>query len=185
MRVTAGTAKGVVLSTKGCGKARPTTDSARSALFDSLGVRVKGVFFVDWCAGTGSVGLEALSRGAEKALFIEVHSACVRTLEANCTKAKLREQAEIWRCDIRIGARRMARRGLKADILFADPPYRPGFLDLVKTLACKYEVVRPGGLLILQGAEQTEVEPPAGFAPVRVLKSAGGWFSLFERESLV
>ncbi|MFN4179356.1 MAG: RsmD family RNA methyltransferase, partial [Armatimonadota bacterium] len=77
MRVIAGSAKGVRLKSPPHGRVRPTTDRIRTVLFDMLGRLVIGSQFLDLCAGTGAVGIEALSRGAERAVFVELDGRCI------------------------------------------------------------------------------------------------------------
>ncbi|MFA0742832.1 MAG: hypothetical protein DFNUSKGM_002964, partial [Candidatus Fervidibacter sacchari] len=81
MRVIAGISKGVQLKSPPHGRVRPTTDRIRTVLFDMLGQLVVGSHFLDLCAGTGAVGIEALSRGAERAVFVELDSRCVETIK--------------------------------------------------------------------------------------------------------
>ena len=185
MRIIAGKAKGRHLSAAGCGKARPTSGRARAALFDSLGALVQGTFFVDWCAGTGSVGLEALSRGAGKALFVEANRGCFATLLANLRSVHLEENADCWLKDIRVAARQMAGRGLKADVLFADPPYQEGFTALIGELVARHEPVAEDGLIVMQlEPRQPAPEALGVFALRRIMGSTGASFAFYAKGDL-
>ena len=93
MRVIAGKAKGRKLRSVPGPRTRPITDRAKSALFSILGADVRGSSFLDLFAGTGQVGIEALSRGAEQAVFIEIGNAALRTIRQNLTLTKLDKSA--------------------------------------------------------------------------------------------
>jgi len=97
---------------------RPTPDRLRGTLFDILGARVRGAVFLDAYAGSGAVGLEALSRGAARAIFLEKHRPAVAVIRENLAALGLAERAEV------IHGEALTRLGqLAADIVFLDPPY--------------------------------------------------------------
>ena len=100
MRVIAGKAKGRKLRSVPGGGTRPVTDRAKSALFSILGADVVGCRFLDLFAGTGQVGIEALSRGAEAAVFVERGAAALRTIRENLEHTGLAELAQVVRADV-------------------------------------------------------------------------------------
>ena len=155
--------------------ARPTSSRAREALFDILQNDVAGSRFLDLFAGSGAVGLEALSRGASRAVFVEKDSAA---LEANLSAFGAQpEEHELLREDARDAAATLSRRGETFDVVFADPPYavKPAFSH---SLA---ELLAPGGKLILQ--TDSAADPPNVAGLVSGARRAYGrnvfWF--FER----
>ncbi len=100
MRVITGKAKGRRLKSVSGTGTRPITDRAKSALFSILGSDVIGCRFLDLFAGTGQVGIEALSRGAEEAVFVECASPALRTIHENLAHTKLAEDARVVRADV-------------------------------------------------------------------------------------
>ncbi len=100
MRVIAGKAKGRKLKSVPGGGTRPITDRAKSALFNILGEDVIGCRFLDLFAGTGQVGIEALSRGASEAVFVERNAAALRTIRENLAHTGLAGQARVVRADV-------------------------------------------------------------------------------------
>lgn len=102
---------------------RPTSDRLRETLFDILGASVEGTRWVDLFAGTGAVGIEALSRGAAQAIFIENHRPAVELIRQNLLALKIGAEASVLAADARVGLARLAARGFVADIVFLDPPY--------------------------------------------------------------
>jgi 16S rRNA (guanine966-N2)-methyltransferase len=119
MRVIAGTAKGVRLAPVPAGT-RPLSDRAREGLFSSLGDLVPEARCADLFAGTGAVGIEALSRGAASCLFVESGAAAARTIRENLERTRLSERATVVRAEVGRALERSAR---PFDLAFLDPPY--------------------------------------------------------------
>ena len=119
MRVIAGKAKGrKLVDVKGPGT-RPITDRAKSALFSILRYDVQDARFLDLFAGTGQVGIEALSRGAERAVFVEYGKEAIRTIYANLRLTRLEENASVDRSDV---FRFLTRRPQPFDYIYVAPP---------------------------------------------------------------
>ncbi|MDE3195368.1 MAG: 16S rRNA (guanine(966)-N(2))-methyltransferase RsmD [Acidobacteriota bacterium] len=118
MRVIAGEFRSRrLLSTPGM-ETRPTSDRLRETLFDILGTSVEGAVFVDAYAGTGAVGIEALSRGARRAIFIEKDRKAVETIRKNLENLGITERAAVIQ-----GSAHLYLGGIESDIVFLDPPY--------------------------------------------------------------
>jgi 16S rRNA (guanine(966)-N(2))-methyltransferase RsmD len=155
--------------------ARPTSSRAREALFDILQDDVAGCRFLDLFAGSGAVGLEALSRGASRAVFVEKDSSALETNLSACGARP--EEHELLREDARDAAATLSRRGETFDVVFADPPYavKPAFS---RSLA---DLLAPGGKLVLQ--TDSAADPPNVAGLVSGARRAYGrnvfWF--FER----
>jgi len=103
---------------------RPTSDRLRETLFDILQTRIAGCFFVDGYAGTGAVGIEAISRGARAVAFLEKHRAGTALIRRNLEDLGITAGAEILAGDAVSGLATLAARGEPADVLFFDPPYQ-------------------------------------------------------------
>lgn len=123
MRVIAGISKGKTLRGTPHKGVRPTSDRIRTVLFDMLGNLTVGANFLDLCAGTGAVGIEALSRGAEKAVFVELDARCIETIKANLLATKLFDRARVVKGDARRKLPQLLAEGERFDIVFLDPPY--------------------------------------------------------------
>lgn len=102
---------------------RPTSDRLRETLFNILGTAVEGSTFVDVYAGTGAVGIEALSRGAAQVVFIEKHRAGVGLIRENLSALGAGSETEVLAMDAVRGLDWVASRGIKANFIFLDPPY--------------------------------------------------------------
>jgi len=124
MRVIAGEFKSRRLKTLPGEKTRPTSDRLRETLFNVLGTSVRGAVFADCYAGSGAVGLEALSRGAEFVYFLENHRSAVRVIETNLKSLGVEAGFEILFLDASAALRVLAQRGVRLDLVFLDPPYK-------------------------------------------------------------
>ena len=163
MRIAGGEWCGRTLKVPPGDAVRPTQDRVRGALFSMIQAEIAGASFLDLFAGAGSVGLEALSRGAARATFVECaprHAAC---LAANVAALKAEARVEIVRADAFVwpGA---GGQGRAFDIAYADPPYalvaEQGYGPLLAALA-EAGTVRPGGLFIAEMAtRQAAAEHP-------------------------
>ena len=165
MRVIAGTYGSRKLQTLKGLALRPSSDRLRETLFNILGDEVRGAIFVDALAGSGAVGIEALSRGAQQAIFIEHHAAGVKLLRRNLeslgvppggTYAPVPGKhfpgtAEVLALDALIAVETLAKRGLRADLIFADPPYADTrAYDAVLAFLGKSKLLASGGRVILE-----------------------------------
>lgn len=151
MRIIAGTAKGRVLrSLKGLAL-RPTADRVREAVFAMLVERVPGARFLDLFAGAGGVGLEALSRGAAQAVFVESHRPAARVIEENVARCGLADRARVLALPVARALAVLLREGARFDLIFLDPPYERGEVGAVMArLGQRAELLAPGGLVVCQ-----------------------------------
>ncbi|HEX2031233.1 MAG TPA: 16S rRNA (guanine(966)-N(2))-methyltransferase RsmD [Actinomycetota bacterium] len=158
MRIIAGSARGTRLGPVPAGT-RPLSDRAREGLFSHLGATVAGARCLDLFGGTGAVGIEALSRGAETCVFVEKSPRAVRTIRDNLSKTGLSERSEVVRRDV--GRYLEGDRDDRFDIVFADPPYRLGAAALRRIVAKAAERVESSGIMVLTrpAADDADVIP--------------------------
>jgi len=148
VRVIAGIAKGRRIRAVPGSTTRPITDRAKSGLFDILGGAVRGCRFLDLFAGTGQVGIEALSRGAEGAVFVERGRAAIRTIRENLAQLGLAELGEVVRADV---FAYLARNPRPFDFVFVAPPqYRGLWSRALQDLDSCEEWLYPGAQVIAQ-----------------------------------
>ena len=159
MRVIAGTARGTKLKVPRGGAVRPTSGRVKEALFNILGPRVCGAVLWDLCAGSGAIGIEALSRGAAEAIFVERERAHLQTISENLDRAKLSDRARLMGQDVEPALALLARRKEKADLIFSDPPYQEQTVpELLKAIS-RYDLLDRGGLLILELFSRSKLWP--------------------------
>lgn len=174
MRIIAGKAGGIPIKVPSQ-VARPTTDRVREAMFSMLGDRVPGARVLDLFAGSGALGIESLSRGAESAVLVEQDLSACRLISENLQKARL-EQGRVVKGEVFATLRRLAQQGEKFALVFADPPYAkiPGQPNLGAQLLVNEPLralLADGGWLVLE----TMVTKGAD-------RSIAGWTVLRDRE---
>ncbi len=148
MRIITGSARGCRLKSPKGMKTRPTSDRIKESLFSILGSFVQDKEVLDLFAGTGSLGLEALSRGAQHAVFVD--QATTGILRENAEHTRLAERSEIVRGDVISFLSRMGRSGRMVQLIFCDPPYHAGLWEQVLQMVDRLELLAPEGLLILE-----------------------------------
>lgn len=148
MRVVAGEAKGRRLKTPKTAGTRPIIDRVKTALFDILSVRVEDAHFLDLFAGTGSVGIEALSRGAARATFIEMNAAVLKVIRENLYITGLADRAETLHADAFKFLQ--ARATTPYDIIYVAPPQYKGMAARALALLDGSSLVPDTGLVIVQ-----------------------------------
>lgn len=124
MRIIAGEFRGRKILPPATGATRPITDRAKQSVFDVLSPRLQGAIVYDVFAGTGSLGLECLSRACQHATFFESERSAIALLEQNITTLDVRDRATIVRGDLFQWFARAAEPAQKPDLIFLDPPYR-------------------------------------------------------------
>jgi 16S rRNA (guanine(966)-N(2))-methyltransferase RsmD len=125
MRIIAGVFKGRHLAPVK-GRTRPTAAKVREAVFSILGVAVDGVRVLDLFAGTGALGIEALSRGAAAAVFVEDHPEAVKALRRNLEDLGLQDRTRVWPLPVTTALKKLAAQGDRFGLAFLDPPYGGG-----------------------------------------------------------
>ncbi|HVB59492.1 MAG TPA: 16S rRNA (guanine(966)-N(2))-methyltransferase RsmD [Candidatus Acidoferrales bacterium] len=158
MRVIAGTYRSRRLKGPGKLRLRPTSDRLRETLFNILGLAVKDSLFVDLYAGTGAIGIEALSRGARETVFIETHPATTRLVRENLGSLGIHTGAEVIEEDVVRGLEKLAARHSIADFIFLDPPYQDAeeHLRVLEFLDASH-LIAPYGIVIVEHHSKTEL----------------------------
>ncbi|WP_458119223.1 16S rRNA (guanine(966)-N(2))-methyltransferase RsmD [Paenibacillus sp. Z6-24] len=124
MRVISGSAKGRPLKAVPGNGTRPTTDKVKEAIFSIIGPYFEGGTVLDLFAGTGGLGIEALSRGMERGIFIDMEYKSIEVVKGNLKAASLSDQAEVYRNEAGRALKVLAKKDAAFDLVFLDPPYR-------------------------------------------------------------
>jgi 16S rRNA (guanine(966)-N(2))-methyltransferase RsmD len=149
MRIIGGEARGRRLYIPGTFAVRPTAERIKAAFFNIIGL-VDGKTFLDLFAGSGNVGLEALSRGALKAVFVENNRVLTDTIGRNIETCGFGGKGEILAYDFIKAIQRLVKRSEAFDILFADPPYERGIVSLTLEHLRNGSLMKKDGLLAVQ-----------------------------------
>lgn len=170
MRIVAGKHRGLSLVTPKDARVRPTSDRVREALFNVLahndfgvGFTVEGARVLDLFAGTGALGLEALSRGAKYVLFVDDHAESRALVRRNVEAAHATGATKIWRRDATGLSEMPANAGGPFDLVFLDPPYRKGLVELALASARDGGWLAGRALIVAEMAVDETFTVPAGF----------------------
>ena len=154
MRISGGTVRGLMLRSSRGTYLRPTATKVKEALFNVLGPRVIGANLVDFFAGTGNIGIEALSRGAAHVVFIEKHQPSIRLLMSNLVRCGLSHKANIYNMNATAFLRRFKKRlhspPPSFDILFADPPYHSPLAKSFLRQLGQSDIINSNGILVFE-----------------------------------
>ena len=145
MRVITGKARGVQLKTPDGMATRPTSDRVKEALFSIINFDIPGMTVLDLFGGTGQLGIEALSRGAEKAVFVDASEAACKLIRENLKRTKLEGQGRVVRGDY-LSFLRSCRE--KFGIIFLDPPYAEEFLENALNCITEIDILQSGGIIV-------------------------------------
>jgi 16S rRNA (guanine966-N2)-methyltransferase len=183
MRVIAGTAKGTRLA-RAPGGVRPVSDRVREGLFSSLGGEVPGARVLDLFAGTGALGIEALSRGAEAAVFVDRSPKAIRAVRENLAVTRLGDRATVVRAAVARYLDRPASGSVVApfDLVFVDPPYdlgRPELDDDLAALAAGPLLARDATVALTRGSRSSTVVIPLDWMVAKRLAYGDSVVTLF------
>jgi 16S rRNA (guanine966-N2)-methyltransferase len=157
MRVIAGKYRSRVLKGPGVLKIRPTSDRLRETLFNVLGPAIEGSLFIDAFAGTGAMGIEAISRGASETIFLESYGKAVQLIQRNLESLEI-QSAEVIHADVIAGLEKIASRRVVADFIFVDPPYEktleyPRVLDFLD----RSDLIAARGVVVVEHYSKTSL----------------------------
>jgi 16S rRNA (guanine966-N2)-methyltransferase len=155
MRVISGNLKGRRLINPDGTMVRPTGSRVKEALFSIIGEKVVDSTFVDCFSGTGNIGIEAVSRGAAHAFFIERNPRVVEILKRNVKNLGLTDRVSVMTLDALKGAKALGKLGVSADIFFLDPPYAYSRTVEIIFALLEHDVIAPEGVLIWQHSAKT------------------------------
>ncbi|HEX3986911.1 MAG TPA: 16S rRNA (guanine(966)-N(2))-methyltransferase RsmD [Acidobacteriaceae bacterium] len=183
MRVIAGEYRSRVLNAPRGLDTRPTSDRLRETLFNVLAPGIEGAVFLDLYAGSGAVGIEALSRGAREAIFVEQAEPALRAIRANLATLGIRGGYALEARSVAAATRQLTETGRHADLVFLDPPYR-GVNEYGIALGllggeCA-ALLNPGAVVIAEHDKRQELEPRYGaLLRFRVLKQGDAALSFY------
>lgn len=153
MRIVAGQFKGRRLKTLKGSEVRPTADRVKESLFRIFGKLVVDADFLDLCAGTGNIGLEALSQGARSATFIDNNYHCIRIIESNlemCGFHRKHPHVRLIHLDAQKALARLGKRKAKFDLIYFDPPYASKiYAPCLKQIA-EADLLSPDGVIVIE-----------------------------------
>lgn len=179
MRIIAGTARGVPLKTpEGIGT-RPTTERVKEALFSAIQFELAGKHVLDLFAGSGQLGLEALSRGAEDAVFVDADAHVVKLIEGNVKKTGFAQKANVFRGEALSFLRTCHQ---KFNLIFLDPPYQTELLEDSMKAIIEFDILSPNGIIVAEYPKGKSIDS-FGLIPSREYGFGQASVTVFRKES--
>ena len=171
MRVIAGKARSLKLMTPPGMDTRPTTDRTKETLFNILQPEIGGARFLDLFSGSGAIGIEALSRGAAFAVFVEKDRAAAECIKKNLAFTKLGDNGQILRKDVG-AALKSLEKGEPFDLIFMDPPYGRGLERQVLEYLAHSSLLAEEGTVVVEASLETPFDPvqDLGFQVIKIKK---------------
>ncbi len=158
MRVIAGSKKHLPLKAVEGLNTRPTSDRIKETLFNMISFELPGAHFLDLFAGSGQIGIEALSRGAASAIFVEKDKKAIDCINSNLAFTKLEPESRVMQSDVIDAINRLANSSNpKFDIIFADPPYKLGIEESLLSAISRGKILSDDGLVIIEADLKTDL----------------------------
>ena len=184
-RVVSGKARGLILKAPKGDNVRPTSDKSKEAIFSSIADYIPESSFLDLFAGTGQIGIEALSRGAESAVFVDSSAESIKFIRQNLASTRLGESARVLKKPAQAAIKSLKAKGEKFDLIYFDPPYAKFeelFLELSEELLPA--ILAENGLLIceedsIEYAKRGEALIPDNFVCLRHCKYGQAMVSFY------
>ncbi len=160
MRVVSGNLRGMKLNTIEGESTRPTRDIVKEALFSVIQSYVPDAVFLDLFAGSGAIGIEALSRGAKEAIFVDLNPKCIAVIRENVQKGKISDVSRIYNTDYKMALKKL--QGEAIDIIYVDPPYNKNMgIDAIQRIS-DYNLLASQGLIVIETDTNEEVPDSIG-----------------------
>lgn len=168
MRVISGSARGLKLKAPEGLNTRPTTDRIKESLFNIIAADLYDSVFLDLFSGSGAIGIEALSRGARKAVMVDSDFKSIKVIKANLKAARVENRAEVLTCDVSSAISNIGKRNDKFDIIFMDPPYNRDFIKNTLEYIVKADILSDEGYIIAEQSQEDDVPDVKGLNVFRV-----------------
>ncbi|KZZ82968.1 MULTISPECIES: 16S rRNA (guanine(966)-N(2))-methyltransferase RsmD [Bacillaceae] len=168
MRVVSGSLKGRPLKAVPGMSTRPTTDKVKEAIFNMIGPYFDGGLALDLFGGSGGLGIEALSRGTERCIFVDRDAKAIQTIHSNLEACRLQDQSEVYRNDAERALKAIIKRELQFQLVFLDPPYKQQKLKALIEQISDEQLLTEGGFVVAEHG--TEVELPGQIGSFELVK---------------
>ncbi|WP_246940261.1 16S rRNA (guanine(966)-N(2))-methyltransferase RsmD [Bacillus pinisoli] len=169
MRVVSGKCKGHPLKAVPGQSTRPTTDKVKEAIFNIIGPYFEGGLGLDLFGGSGGLGIEAISRGLDKVIFVDIDQKAIHTIKLNVDSCRLKDQVEIYRNEAEKALKVLIKRELSFDYIFLDPPYHKQKLTSLLSIIDSHHILNEQGKVIVE--HSTDVELPETIGELLLTRS--------------
>jgi len=173
MRIIAGKYKGRILKTLKGKTVRPTADRVREAIFSVLGEKVEGTDVLDLYAGSGALGLEALSRGAGFVVFVEKNPRVAQLIRSNIDSLKVKEKTRVWKTDVIVALKNLELEKCAFDLVFLDPPYGKGHCEKTLSVLGNGKLLNHDAIVVVEHETGRKLQRNYGCLKICTFKTYG------------
>jgi 16S rRNA (guanine(966)-N(2))-methyltransferase RsmD len=181
MRIIAGTARHRIIQSVPDSLTRPTTDRIKESIFNILNFRIPGSEILDLFAGTGNMGLEAISRGAKSSVFVDLRKVSIDTINKNIETLGFTSQSKVIMSEAEKALLCLSSKGYSFDIIFCDPPYHMGLDIPAMELIESKRLLKRDGILIVRHHQKTKLPETLGAIEMYRQKKYGDCIVSFYR----
>ena len=160
---------------------RPMMDKVRESVFGTLGEKVQEAQVLDLYAGSGSLGMEALSRGAKQVLFVENNPLSLESIDKNRHTFQVLHQTQVWPLDVNSALKKLAKEPQSWDLLFIDPPYNQGLIKKTLMATAHFDILRPLGWVVVGHSRHESADEISPLKLLKTNKFGGSRISFFIR----
>ena len=172
MRITGGTVRGQRLAKVRWPDIRPTADIVRSSIFNILGQNLSDLLVLDLFAGSGSLGIESLSRGAKRSVFVDNSRRALAIVNKNIDMCGFRENSVVIKADLPKGLSQVKNYGFEQfDLVFMDPPYESGYVEPTMIKLIEENLLNQGGVLVVERSTRSTDCLPSSIQDLRLIQT--------------
>ena len=157
MRIISGTMRGTKLYTLEGENTRPTLDRVKEALFSKINFEIQDAIVLDLFSGSGSLGLEAVSRGAKQAYLCDNSRDAIKIINQNIEKTKTKDRTVLFASDYKKTLEELIKKQVKFDIVFLDPPYKTNFAEEAAKIIIQEKLLNEDGLIVLETDDKEKI----------------------------
>ena len=181
MRIISGTMRGTKLYTLEGDNTRPTLDRVKEALFSKINFEIQDATVLDLFAGSGALGLESLSRGAEKVFLCDNSRDAIKIINQNIEKTKTKDKVSLLNMDYKKALEELKRLNTKFDLVFLDPPYKTDFAEDAAKFIVEKELLNEDGFIVLETDDKDKVlnKLDMNILDIKEIKKYGRVYLLF------
>lgn len=180
MKVISGKLKGRSLKGFNIEGTRPTMDRVKESVFASIQERVPDSVVLDLFAGSGNLGIEAISNGASKGYFVDSNKECIRVMRDNMKTFQIEDQCMVFKMDYQEALEHFKNSGIQFDIIFIDPPYRYHIKNELLKKIMDYRLLSNDGIIVFEYQDEEELEENISLELIRNKKYGDKYVSIYQ-----
>ena len=182
MRVISGKLRGRLLKGYNIEGTRPTMDRVKESLFASIGDYLDEAVVLDLFAGSGNLGIEAISNGASRAYFVDINKECIKVINDNIRTFGIDKDCVVLHKDYKDSLKYFGDNNIKFDIIFIDPPYKFNIRNELLSMIIDKDIINNGGIIVFEYANEEVLEDESNFNLIKHKKYGDKYISVYKKK---